>query len=82
MKKEKILIYHHLGLGDHFSCNGLVRYLYKKNNKKQSFYLVCKRRYKKMVDFMFRDLKLLKIIPVSNFSQNESRDVLKNYKKK
>jgi len=81
MKKEKILIYHHLGLGDHFSCNGLVRYLYKKNNKKQSFYLVCKRRYKKMVDFMFRDLKLLKIIPVSNFSQNESRDVLKIIKK-
>ena len=30
---------------------------------------------------MFRDLKLLKIIPVSNFSQNESRDVLKIIKK-
>ena len=34
MKKEKILIYHHLGLGDHFNCNGLVRYLYKKYSTK------------------------------------------------
>ena len=77
MKKEKILIYHHLWV---ITLNGLSQIFNKKNNKKQSFYLVCKRRYKKIVDFMFRDLKLLKIIPVSNFSQNESN--VKNYKKK
>lgn len=60
IKKDKnVLLYHHLGLGDHFMCHGIVREY-------------CK-RYKKVtifswpqnftsVSFMFKDLDNLKII--------------------
>ena len=41
--KNKILIYHHLGLGDHFHCNGIVRTLYKKYNSKKKNIFSCKK---------------------------------------
>ena len=42
--KNKILIYHHLGLGDHFHCNGIVRTLYKKHHSnKNNIYLSSKK---------------------------------------
>lgn len=31
-KEKQLVIYHHLGLGDHFICNGMVRYLTKIKN--------------------------------------------------
>ena len=62
-----LYIYHHLGLGDHLICNGLVRNIYK--NSISSFpkiFLFCKENNIESVTFMFSDLKDLEIIKVKN----------------
>jgi len=46
-------LYHHLGLGDHIICNGMVREYYKKYN---DLTLFVKKHNLISVSFMFRDL--------------------------
>lgn len=58
-------IYHHLGLGDHIICNGLVRMLIKLEPK-LIYGLFTKHSNKNSVKFMYRDLLNLKIIEVDN----------------
>lgn len=53
-----INIYHHLGLGDHIICNGLVREIYKKHPQIKLF---CKKQNFISVSFMYKDLVNLKI---------------------
>ena len=60
---DKFLIYHHLGLGDHIICNGLVREIC--NNSKNSFLLPAKKQNFQTVEFMFRDLKNLTVVSVN-----------------
>lgn len=55
------IIYHHLGLGDHIICNGLVRRLI---NKNETFGLFVKKHNLPSVQFMFKDLKNLKMVPI------------------
>ena len=62
-------IYHHLGLGDHIICNGLVRKLIKQN---ENFGLFVKPHNRISVEFMFRDLKNLTLI-------NGDDNFVKNY---
>jgi hypothetical protein len=52
-------IYHHLGLGDHIICNGLIRSLI---NNEDKFTLFVKPQNEISVRFMFRDLKNLDFI--------------------
>jgi len=52
---QNIMIYHHLGLGDHFICNGLVRYLYESIEPARLF-LPVKKQYFITVSRMFGDL--------------------------
>jgi len=52
-------IYHHLGLGDHIICNGLVRSLIKKDEQYKMF---IKSHNLKTVKFMYRDLNNLNFI--------------------
>ncbi len=52
-------IYHHLGLGDHLICNGLVREII---NETENYYVLCKPHYANAVSFMYRDLKNIKVI--------------------
>lgn len=52
-------IYHHLGLGDHIICNGLVRSLINSNEKYTMF---VKTHNLTTVKFMYRDLKNLDFI--------------------
>lgn len=51
-------IYHHLGLGDHIICNGLVRTII---DPKENYTLFCKPQYYESVSFMYRDLKNLTV---------------------
>jgi hypothetical protein len=53
-------ILHHLGLGDHISCNGMVRELKKQYGK---ITLFCKEKNYQNVSYMFRDDKEIYIIP-------------------
>ena len=48
--KFMIYIYHHLGLGDHIICNGLVRFLQKKHNQVSLF---CYQHNIENVSFMY-----------------------------
>ena len=80
-----IYIYQHLGLGDMISNNGLIRYLIEINSQAKSFYIFCKKMHTKSISFMFRDLKKIKIVPVTNDTKNEKKEVdnyLKKIKKK
>lgn len=79
--KNDIYIYHHLGLGDHFHCNGVVRHLVKDFDDFKSINLFCKKKYYEMIVFMYRDLKFLNIIPITNFEKNEVNEVLSHVKK-
>lgn len=70
------IIYHHLGLGDHIVCNGLVRKIV---NNNETFGLFVKKHNMKNVEFMFKDLKNLKMIPVDgdhNVSEFNSDNII------
>lgn len=66
----KKYIYHHLGLGDHLICNGLVREITK--NKNNEFNLFCYKHNRASVEFMYKDLNNLKIIEISSVSEVEN----------
>ena len=70
-----IYIYQHLGLGDMISNNGLIRYLVEVNFQAKNFFIFCKKMHVKSVRFMYRDQKKIKIIPVTNNSDNEKKEV-------
>ena len=82
--KNKIFIFHHLGLGDHFHCNGIVRALYKKHISKKKIYLIVQKPYSYMVEEMFSDLKKLKykIIKLNKQKNNENEIVQQIVKNK
>lgn len=61
-------IYHHLGLGDHIICNGLVRTLINENDE---YIMFVKDHNLTSVKFMYRDLKNLNFI-VGNDDQVQS----------
>ena len=48
-----------MGLGDHFTCNGLVRHYYKQFEK---IYLFCYKHFEDNIKFMYRDLPNLQTI--------------------
>lgn len=56
-------IYHHLGLGDHIICNGLVRFLQKKYETVSVF---VKKHNHNNVSYMFRDNKNIILIPLKD----------------
>jgi len=54
MVDDKFYIYHHLGLGDHIICSGIVRNIYSRVSK--NIVLFCKPVNAETVRFMYRDL--------------------------
>lgn len=58
---RNLYIYHHLGLGDHIICNGLVRNICARHPE-DNINLFCKPRYYSSVAFMYRDLDDLQVI--------------------
>jgi hypothetical protein len=60
---NSIYIYHHLGLGDHIICNGLVRTY---TEKYDQIYLVVKPHNVINVKYMYRDNKKIKIMAMND----------------
>ena len=58
---RKIFFAPHLGLGDHFTCNGMTREIYKECDL---MVMPVKENNIKVVRRMFSDLKNLHIIPL------------------
>ena len=61
--KDALVIHHHLGLGDHIICNGLVNQM----SIHQKIYLICKLQYYKNIKYLYKDNKNVKVIPLTNF---------------
>lgn len=61
-------IYHHLGLGDHIICNGLVRVLSQTHNIK----LLCKTTNLQNIQLMYTDNTDIEIISVHNDDQADA----------
>ena len=57
------------------SNNGLIRYLVEVNFQAKNFFIFCKKMHVKSVRFMYRDQKKIKIIPVTNNSDDEKKEV-------
>ena len=72
---NQVYIYHHLGLGDHFHCNGVVRFLINEKYRDTKVKLFAKEKYFEMVQFMYRDLDNLEIIPVTNDEKKEIKEI-------
>lgn len=64
-----IYIYHHLGLGDHIVCNGLVRHLCKKFLNVKLF---CYHHNLTNLQYMYRDNPNITLIPMSSDSEIEN----------
>jgi hypothetical protein len=60
---DSLYVHHHLGLGDHIICNGLVRYLLK-TIKPTTLWLVVKNKNLNNVKRLYRDLPSVKYVPV------------------
>ena len=76
---DELQIYHHLGLGDHIICNGLVRQFSKLYQK---VYCFVKAVNVSSVAFMYRDEPKIQLIPVKDDSEvvlrtNESIPLIK-----
>lgn len=66
---KKMTVYHHLGMGDHIICNGMVRNLYKTH---KFIDLFCYDYNEKNVKYMYRDLTNFNTIPVASDEEANS----------
>jgi len=73
-----LYIHHHLGLGDHFVCNGLVRHILE--SKKKEVILAVKKPCYETVRALYTD-SALTLDPVVNDSEAENNGSSKNYLK-
>lgn len=60
---KQIQVHHHLGLGDHIICNGLIRELCKHHER---VYCYVKEHYLSNVSFMYRDEPRVTLLPVKD----------------
>ena len=66
-----MIIHHHLGLGDHFVCNGLVNYICK--IFKEPIYLICKKHNVETIRYLYSENS--KVIVVGIEGVNEILEV-------
>jgi len=67
---NSIILHHHLGLGDHFVCNGLVHQISRKYN---SIYIPCKIANYSTVNYLYSESPNINVFKVHN---NEFLEVL------
>jgi hypothetical protein len=69
-----LFIHHHLGLGDHVVCNGMVRFILKNSNY-ETIRLVTKNKYEQSVTKMYRDEPRIVIHPVNEDADFYTSDI-------
>ena len=79
-ESSEIIIYHHLGLGDHIVCNGLVNYISVQNQ----IYLPVKERNFKAINYLYKENKNINLFKIKNenedifnFAKLKKLDILK-----
>ena len=71
---DKLFIHHHLGLGDHLDCNGMVRYILE-NSEHDKVVVFSKPNYFDMIEYMYRDTENIEVVKISK--EDEYGDVKK-----
>ena len=78
--KNEIYIYHHLGLGDHLDCNGMVRTYVDKYGYDKA-HVFAKAKYADLIRFMYRDHSDITVIEIpGNDEVNEVKNFLQQHK--
>jgi hypothetical protein len=67
---RELYIHHHLGIGDHIDCNGMVRWLLK-HKKFSKIHVFVKEKYFNLIDYMYRDEDRICLIQVPNDKEYE-----------
>ena len=75
---KKLAIHHHLGLGDHLDCNGMVRYILK-NSDFDKICVFSKSNYYEMIEYMYRDNPDISVVKIDK-SLNENQQVFEYVK--
>lgn len=63
MINRQLCIHHHLGLGDHFDCHGMVRYMLK-NFDFEKVYVFSKSNYFNMIEYMYKDEDNIEVVKI------------------
>src|ERR1700722_18078816 len=58
--QSEIYIHHHLGLGDHFMCHGIVKDYLRHYDK---VFVFCKPRNETSISFMYNSFPQIKVLP-------------------
>tara|TARA_X000000368_G_scaffold41010_2_gene29704 strand:- start:81 stop:848 length:768 start_codon:yes stop_codon:yes gene_type:complete len=71
---DEIVLYHHLGLGDHIICNGLVNYL--SENYFNKINLVINKKFDKSLGYLYKHNKNINLVEVDlDYDNNADTDV-------
>ena len=70
ISKKDLIVYHHLGLGDHIVMNGLINYISKSFER---IYLPAKSKYFKQIEYMYEHNNKVEVFKVDDL--NEYRDI-------
>ena len=81
MSMKNIYIHQFSTLGDMILCNGLIRVLSKKNNTSY-LNIFCRSRFLKIIKFMYRDHKSIKLIPYNEHPKLTDEKLLLKYEEK
>ena len=81
MSMKNIYIHQHTRLGDMILCNGLIRILSKKNNTSY-LNIFCRSKHLKLIQFMYRDHKSIKLIPINEHPKLTDEKLLIKYEGK
>ena len=67
LQSDEIILHHHLGLGDHITCNGLVNYL---SEEFKTIYLPVKEKNFKTINYLYQDNPKIKLLKLLNKNSN------------
>jgi len=75
---NKLCIHHHLGLGDHLDCNGMVRYILK-NSDYDKIYVFSKSKCYEIINYMYNDNPNIIVVKIDE-KKNEDQQVFEYVK--
>jgi hypothetical protein len=71
-----MIIHHHLGLGDHFVCNGLVNFIAK--HSQEQIDLICKDHNTPTINYLYQENPMVNVIGLKINNYNEI-NIVNNY---
>ena len=69
LNENVFVLYHHLGLGDHIVCNGLVNYV---STKSEKIFLPVNTLFEDQITYLYKDNKKIEIFPVNLGEVNDA----------